>query len=398
MDNLKLNYNRLCSDIYQIDKVFQNGEYSWPGDWEGRALLAFCCSYESLGEQNSCMHEMINRLEQYTNSHLYFGKPYDGEIIDEQQLSGHSWYLRGLVKYAQNFKSAICEKAMKSVFENLYLPIADRYEGYPLERIKNGGVSGQVVEILNGWKLSSDIGCAYMCVDGLAHYYAYAKDERCKKFLDGIITVFCATDFVKHGFQTHTTLSCLRGILVLYGVTGDERYINIVKEKFDLYLKHGMTLTYENFNWFGREDSWTEPCAVVDSFILATRLYELTGKSEYLTLARRIWFNGLQFCQRDNGGAGPNTCVTESSPILKISMYEAPFCCTMRYAEGLLEYSKNKSLFEWNGKAVETVDCFGRRFIDDKLQVKVGQKVLPIFSCNGLAKEQSEKLALEIIF
>ena len=121
----------------------------------------------------------------------------------------------------------------------------------------------------------------------------------------------------------------------MYLATGEKDYLEKAVSVYEFYLKHGMTLTYENFNWFGRKNTWTEPCAVVDSFILAVRFYEITKKREYKTLASRILYNGLSFCHRANGGAGPNACVTKIQPYLSVSMYEAPFCCTMRYCEGL---------------------------------------------------------------
>ena len=396
MKNVERSFQRLSEGPYQIENVFQNGAYSWPGDWEGRALLAFVCLYEITGEAIPCMHEMIKRLKEKTNEFLYFGAPFDGQIVDEQQLSGHSWYLRGLVKYAENFKSEIAENAMRSTVNHLYLSLGEWYRKYPLERTGTGGVSGDVVDVMDGWKLSSDVGCAYMCVDGLAHYYAYTKDEKCLRFLQEVIAVFRETDFVKYGFQTHTTLSCLRGILKLYEITERQEYLNLVQEKFSLYLRFGMTLTYENYNWFGKEDSWTEPCAVVDSLLLSSKLYEITKEERYLTLARRIWLNGLQFCQRENGGAGPNQCVTLNQPILKISMYEAPFCCTMRYTEGLLEYHKHPDLFEWDATKEVVQDELGRKFVDDRLLVECAGKIRPIFSCNTIEKEVAEGLELKI--
>ena len=396
--NIQLNFQRLNEDTYQIENVFQNSDYDWPGDWEGRALLAFVCHYEATGQEIPCMHEMVKQLEEKTDGKLYFGLPFDGKTVDEQQLSGHSWYLRGLVKYAQNFGRDVVNRAMQNTVKGLYIPLMEQYKKYPLDRKKTGGVSGEVVGVINGWKVSSDIGCAYMCVDGLAHYYAYTRDENCRPVLDEMIDVFCRTDFVKYGFQTHTTLSCLRGILTLYEATEETKYLDIVKDKFEIYLRQGMTLTYENYNWFGREDTWTEPCAVTDSFILSVRLYKILKDQTYLTLARRILFNGLQFCQRENGGAGPNTCVTSTQPILKISMYEAPFCCTMRYAEGLLEYHNNSELFGWDANKTQEKDTYGRRFIDDKLLVRVGEKIMPLFSCNGIKKTDAEALTLEVIF
>lgn len=396
MKNIELNFQRLSQADYSFEKIFQPAEYDWPGDWEGRALLAFACHYEMHGEKIECMDKLVDALPAHTNSKLYFGKEYDGNIVDEQQLSGHSWYLRGLLKYAKLTHSEFAMKAAKSTVENLYLPIADKYKDYTLTREKQGGVSGNVTAIKNGWRLSSDVGCAFMCVDGLSHYYKQTRDLRVKEFLDKVLAFFQTIDYVGIGFQTHTTLSCARGVLTLYSATGEKQYLDLAQSIFERYVQYGMTLTYENFNWFGREDTWTEPCAIVDSFILATELYKATNEEDYRVLARRIWFNGLQFCQRKNGGAGPNTCVTIEQPILRISLYEAPFCCTMRYAEGLLEYTHNQTLFGWNENAQVETDDDGRKFLDDKLLVMCDGEVEPLFSGHEL--EKNSDTSVQILF
>ena len=192
--------------------------------------------------------------------------------------------------------------------------------------------------------------------------------------------------------QTHATLSATRGIVGMYLSTGEKSYLEKAVSVYDFYLKHGMTLTYENFNWFGRENTWTEPCAVVDSFILAVRFYEITKKREYKTLASRILNNGLSFCHRANGGAGPNTCVTKIQPFLAISMFEAPFCCTMRYCEGLKFARRFKEDLLRNGNDKNaadnaddvssapddiSVDEYGRVFKGDEMLVIDEEKKFP---------------------
>ena len=396
MKNIELNFQRLQQEDYAFDNIFQSSGYDWPGDWEGRALLAFACHYEMHGKKIACMEKLVSALPLHTNSAFYFGKEYDGETVDEQQLSGHNWYLRGLLKYAKLMHSEFAMQVAKSTVEHLYLPIAEKYKTYPLIREKQGGVSGNITTVRDGWRLSSDIGCAFMCVDGLAQYYKQTKDVRVKTFLDTVLEFFQTIDYVAVGFQTHTTLSCARGVLTLYEATQEVGYLKLAESIFERYVQAGMTLTYENFNWFGREDTWTEPCAVVDSFILAVELFKITHKDEYRVLARRIWFNGLQFCQRSGGGAGPNTCVTEKQSILKMVLYEAPFCCTMRYAEGLLEYVKNKALFDWNEKAQVQIDDYGRRFIDDKLLVWYKDKEVPLFAGHKLVER--DETSLKVIF
>jgi hypothetical protein len=396
--NIELNFKRLNDEPYSLENVFRPADYDWPGDWEGRALLAFLCHYRIHAELVPHTVDLFNALPEKTNPYLYFGKPFDGVTVDEQQLSGHNWYLRALLMYYELLGDAKAMRYAESVVENLYLPIKEWYSRYPLDdRAETGDVSGSLTGSANGWKLSSDVGCAFMCVDGLSQYFRMTHDERVYGLLEKIIDTFVEVDLLKYKLQTHTTLTCLRGILTLYRTTKNRKYLEIVKNKFTFYREHGMTLTYENFNWFGREDTWTEPCAVVDSFILANELYRITDEKEYLTLARRIWFNGLQFCQRDNGGAGPNTCVTNTQRVLKIAMYEAPFCCTMRYAEGLLYYFYYEHNFDISENAEPVTDEHGRKFIDDVMIVRYKGEEMPIFSASILSRDEAENAEISIL-
>ena len=298
--NIEKHFERLHHKPYTIETVF-DGNPGWPGDREGRALLAFLCHYHMSGRKIPCMEQMMRALPDRTNPYLFFGDaPAEGQV-NEQQLSGHNWYLRGLCDYAITFHDPLALRALKSTFENLYLPALPLYDEYPLERReKVGAVDGNICGSSRGWSLSTDVGCAFMCVDGVARYFALTGDDRAREFLEKVIDVFLRADMVSKGFQTHTSLTCLRGILFFYETTRQEKYLQAVRREFDRYLRYGMTLTYENFNWFGRKDTWTEPCAVVDSLLLAVSLHRITGEQRYQTLARRIWANGLQFCQRDN--------------------------------------------------------------------------------------------------
>ncbi len=375
------------SDQYKLPYVYHSRTCeSWPGDWVGRTLLAQIHLYELTGKEIPAMHEIVETLGDHINENGHLGKPFDGKIADEQLITGHEWYLRALVRYAKLFGS---EKAMaiaKKTVENLYLPILPWFENYPLERYyaKNGGIDGNRDRILNGWELSTDVGCGFMAMDGLADYYEATGDTRVFRCLERMIAVFDGIDFVAAGFQTHCTLTCLRAVLHFYELTGDPRYFDMAKSKFELYLQYGMTLTYENYNWFGRERSWTEPCAVVDSFMLANAFYRYTKEERYLTLARRIWFNGLQFCHRPDGGSGSNSCVTGENPVLSVKSLQNSFCCNMRYAEGLLDFARNEELFEWNENAEEILDEYGRHFVDDRLIVLANTEKKPIFSCRDL--------------
>ena len=369
-------YARLLDPYYQMPAVFQEYGADWPGDKEGRALLAFVSHYKMTGRINPCMEALLEALPRYTNEYLYFD-PKQSPVIHEQQLSGHSWYLRGLCEHYEQFGDEFSLRALTSVTEHLYLPTAGRYKDYPVDRdpklLNEGGVSGHSASLLDGWSLSTDVGCAFMAIDGLSHVYKITRDERVGALTDEMIRVYAAIDKVALRAQTHCTLTAARGMLRMYGVTGDPAYLAYAKDIYELYtVGGGMDLTYQNLNWWGRPNTWTEPCAIVDSIMVAGELYALTGEDRYRRMAARICRNGLATAQRPNGGAGTDSVVYlpygEFSGVSEQYMtgYEAPFCCTMRLAEGLWYISAHADVLWYEtdedeaGNLIPTKDACGR--------------------------------------
>lgn len=346
---IALNYNRLAaSPYYQIGEVFSPDAYDWPADKEGRALLAFVSHYKISGRKIPCMDQMLEALPEHLNENGYMGTART-DVFVEQQLSGHSWLLRGLCEYYEQFSDEHALDIIRGITENLFMRTKGCYAAYPTDRSQKteGGVSGSEIGFCGNWLLSSDIGCAFMSIDGLSHVYKITKDTAVKELVDEMIGVYLSIDKVKLRVQTHCTLTAARGMLRMYAAAAEEKYIDGAKEIYDLYVNGGgMTYTYQNLNWWGRPDSWTEPCAIVDSLMLASELYKVTGDEAYRKVAARIYHNGFSTLQRDNGGAGTDTIVTKESACdcLKACMYEAFFCCTMRLAEGLWYIKENAPL------------------------------------------------------
>ena len=382
-ERIERSYARLLGDYYQMPGVFQEYCAEWPGDKEGRALLAFVSHYKMTGKINPCMEALLEALPKYTNEHLYFD-PKQDPVIHEQQLSGHSWYLRGLCEHYEQFGDEFSLTALKSVTEHLYLPTAGRYGGYPVDRdakqLNEGGVSGHAATFLDGWRLSTDVGCAFMAVDGLSHVYKITGDVRVKSMLDEMIAVYTSIDKVALRAQTHCTLTAARGMLRMYEVTGNDWYLNHAKNIYELYtVGGGMDLTYQNLNWWGRPNTWTEPCAIVDSLMVAGELYAVTGEEKYRNMATRIYHNGMATAQRPQGGAGTDSVVYlpyEGFPgesVQYLNMYEAPFCCTMRFAEGLWYISAHTDMLwhetdeDESGALIPTRDAYGRYMSGDIL-------------------------------
>ena len=200
----------------------------------------------------------------------------------------------------------------------------------------------------------------------------------------------------------------------MYDITGEEEYFHKAERIFDLYVNAGMTYTYQNFNWFGKGDTWTEPCAIVDSIMLAVMLYEATKKEEYRTYAARIYFNGFATLQRPNGGAGTDTTISESTDTLRCDLYEAFFCCTMRLAEGLWFIDKYQDILYAQTTDALKKDSFGRYFNGDILYAEIspefeefaqnpmyidGHKLFPLVNLYKLKDEEMcKRINQKVIF
>ncbi len=362
------------------------------------------------------MDRLVEKIPSKTNKYFFFGD-IQKDYIHEQQLSGHSWYLRGLLAYYELYGNSDALKFAQSTVENLYLPTKGKFCGYPTDFIKKGGdVSGNSTEIVNGWLLSTDTGCAFMSIDGLSHYYAVTRDERVLKLLYEMRETFEKIDKIAIKAQTHCCLTAARGFIRIYNITSDKMFLNSAKKLWDLYATHGMTYTYQNFNWWGKGDTWAEPCAIVDSLILAGELFKITNDETYRVMAARIWHNGFSAMQVGNGGAGPTTTVSDTEPILKTAMYEAPFCCTMRLAEGLLYAKRNKEILYAVTDDVKK-DNVGRymlgdiiyaevtcseeteKYIDRSEEITVDNiRLIPIVKYYNLPKTLTESINQKIIF
>lgn len=338
------NFDRMETEYYQPAQVFWSEEESggWPGDKEGRTILALIMDQRSSGRRSKYLEQLIEELPTRLNAMGFLGTIHDN--IDEQQLSGHGWLLRGLCEYFEMSRDSAVLEIASNIVDNLFIPTINRISLYPLlpsDRIKEtGDMSGSVQNEVNGWRLSSDIGCIFIGMEGLIHYYKHRQEENVKDLIEEMISLFLKMDLVELQAQTHASLTALRGIMRYMEITGDYSLLPEVEERWKLYTDFGMTANYENYNWFGRYDTWTEPCAIMDSYILAVQLWQASGNTKYLDVAEKIYYNGICHTQRENGGFGCDKPVGKQFDDISIHADEAYWCCTMRGAEGLARVSQ----------------------------------------------------------
>lgn len=344
----ELLFNRLHDTIYRPDYVFTADQNGWPGDWEGRTILALSSLAQALKTEPIYLDEIITLLKEKLNTKGYLGHILEDGYADEQQLSGHSWLLRGLCEYYRFRRDDSVLDIIKDIVTNLFLPLKYTYLSYPIlpeQRVYEGAEAGNVAGIVGNWHISTDTGCAFIPLDGLSDAYGLMLDHdpalaaSLLEMLNIMVTKFRSIPFTEICVQTHATLTGLRGLMRLFSLNKKYELLDFSASIFDLYIKEGMTANFANYNWFGRPE-WTEPCAIIDSFMLACQLYAATKNARYTDYAQYILYNGIYHAQRDNGGFGTDTCAGSNSDYISCSIYEAYWCCTMRGGEGLASVSR----------------------------------------------------------
>lgn len=338
---IEQNFERLNSDKYQPGNVFLTEEESggWPGDTEGRTILGLVCDASAAHKPIGQLAGIIAGIPAHLNSLGYMGPEY-GDRMNEQQLSGNGWMLRGLCAYYEMSSDKKALDWIRSISENLFVKGKGLYKTYPIDpalRVSGeGGESGNIRDTSGRWMLSTDTGCLFIGMDGLIDAYRLVGTPEMKEVIEEMLERFLEMDLVGTQAQTHASLTACRGLVRYAEITGDNRWLLEAEKRWQIYKEYGMTENYANYNWFCRYDTWTEPCAIVDSYILALKLWQHTGNIGYLRDAQLIYYNALCHTQRANGGFGCDSCPGDASgPEITVRIDEAHWCCTMRGAEGL---------------------------------------------------------------
>jgi hypothetical protein len=339
LTRIELSAHRLEDDQFSPTRTFTEGA-EWPGDIPGRTILALTMLSEVTHRDAKNLGAILDQLGPHMNARGYLGPIENEGVVNEQALSGHSWLLRALVEHYLWKHDPRDRALVEGIVRSLLLPTRGYYAQYPIlpeQRSKGGKEAGELVGgTVSGWRLSTDVGCAFLMLDGATHAYALLRWPELGALVDEMIARFFEMDVQKVGAQTHATLSALRGIVRYAELTGRLDLVARARQIYSLYRTLAMTAHYANYNWFGRPE-WTESCAVIDSVDLAMSLWRLTGETSYIDDAQRIYYNAMARGQRPNGGFGCDTCpgAHGETELASSRAFEAPWCCTMRGGDGL---------------------------------------------------------------
>jgi hypothetical protein len=154
------NFDRMESDYYQPTALWK-GNDGWPGDLEGRAVLAWTMLTQATHREARLLDAVLAEFPARMHADGYFGDPVDPQAISEQQLSGHGWVLRALCEHYQWSGSAQTLHMIEQMVTHLVLPMHGAHRDYPIDpeiREHAGANGGHTIGQVGRWQLSTDIG------------------------------------------------------------------------------------------------------------------------------------------------------------------------------------------------------------------------------------------------
>ncbi|RUP43874.1 hypothetical protein BC936DRAFT_136611 [Jimgerdemannia flammicorona] len=341
----RANFDRLEQQDYRSAQLFQPLDHDWPGDTEGRTLLALVLLARWAHLELHTLGDLLHELPARMNSEGCFGPPQKPGQVDEQQLSGHTWILRFLVEHYRWKQLPETRAMIERIVDTLVIPASAHFVTYPSAassraRSDSDNLTGVRTETIGAWTLSSDIGAAFAILDGATQAYELlGQPSRLKSALDLIVAAYTAIDPVALGASTHAMLTALRGLVRFHALHASPVLLSHVQHTYATYMATARTENYAAHARFGHPIA-TDPCAIVDSFVLAIDLWRCTFDPAYLDDAHHIYYNAFLPSQRPSGGFGRDSCTGYPTTQLHLTPLEDPYyesvrCCTPRGGEGL---------------------------------------------------------------
>ncbi len=97
--------------------------------------------------------------------------------------------------------------------------------------------------------------------------------------------------------KIYEMISCLEGVLDMYRLTGEQRYLTAVSNIYDLIWEHEQNVLFsvgfnDKFcNAAVLQNSLTEPCDVIHWMRMSYELYCVTGDTKYMDIFERAYYN-----------------------------------------------------------------------------------------------------------
>lgn len=316
----------------------------WAGDESGRYINVLSCLAPYAGNiyPNELKQELRQRLKKAVDGILplqrdegYFGKKLDENKLHRDHISGHNWLLRGLVEY---YKITRDEKVL----------LAARKLGDYYIKIHPRWTTPEAMIDAEPEKYAYVYSNYTHCLDGLVNLWRVTKEE---KYLNLARKIGKLVKTFEHAVHSHHFFSTLRGLINLYLSSNDKFYLDKVEREWEAISAKGILPTY------GVPECYTgwasdEGCSEVDWAMINLYLWNITQKPRYINMAEKVIFNHFFWNQCSNGGFSCNYGGGGDFRLGKMGNHtpgkrtEAYWCCSMHCTFGLAEIARH--IFTYN--------------------------------------------------
>jgi hypothetical protein len=368
-DRLRASVDRLRRNGYDTQAVIAESLASdWPGDVAGRLLLTLSrfvrSGYEALGR----VRELFDAMLTATEGIGYFGSP-ASSVVNEQQVACHGWVVSAYLQYGVVSGDPRALPAAARIVDELLLPALGTLSRYPRERelVDAGSPSGTAMKEQDGWLLSTDTWCVFLSLNALVPLWESTRRPDLHEVITEMAELACTVDLVEQRAQLHASLAAARNLARFAVLTESATAEEAATKIYRGYVRAGRTLNWATYNWFRRDDTWTEPCAIVDSIGLEFALFDLTRDPGHLENIRRIEHNAMAYAQRADGSFGLDAIATPAHPRIYSIADDAWWCCTMRGGLGVVDLRDRSVRYREEDAMVEVLLPRSGEFNDPRL-------------------------------
>ena len=302
-----------------------------------RAIRRSAVHRGALGLNSPALDRTVAELLPLQKPDGHFGGAFNASEVDDEAMAllwGQGRLLVGMVEY------------YKLTGQAPVLEAARRLGGFLIEQAPRLE-DEQVRRKYNGEKFAVGYICWTSNLEGVVNLYGVTKEERFLTLAKQI-----AADVAIHPSQhSHGYLTSLRGVLALYRATNDRRYLDQAIGGWQAVVDSGNVLWQGGVpEMFAPKTERDEGCSEADWLRLSLELWQIAHRPEFLAQAELELFNEFSFNQFHTGDFGHHelTATGMTSPAAR-----AWWCCTLHGARAF--YAIRRMVFheDANGLAYD---------------------------------------------
>ncbi len=282
------------------------------GDVSGRYIGALSLAFRQNGAGSSLLDHVVSGAIKLQQPDGHFGAPLTTGTVRDSDMAtlwGNGRMLIGLLEYYDLTHRADALASARKLGDFL-VRIGPRFN------------SEEVRTAYNGEKFAVGYICWTNSLEGLVELYRVTRAE---PYLALARDIAARTD--RHPSQhSHGFLTTVRGVVALYKVTGEKRYLEQAEAAWQDVLDSGNVLVQGAVpEMFAPQIKRDEGCSEADWLRLSLELWDLTLQPKYMQQAQLTLFNEMSMNQFHTGDFGHHS--------LSEAGYVPPFahawwCCT----------------------------------------------------------------------